>query len=94
MMNHVIAATIHNGEFRYMLIAINRNTFDYFETGGWEVVSDWNGKMGFLLVPRDQEEEHDERRAKLGNATLAEIREGKGKGRALAAFLRGVDQEN
>jgi hypothetical protein len=42
------------------------------------VVTDWDGHIGVLLVLRDEEEEHDMRRRKLGNITLADIREGKG----------------
>src|SRR5262249_39004498 len=75
----VIAATIRDGEPRYIATTLDGRAFDYLKiVRGYEVVTDWDGRMGTLLVPRDEEEEHDARRRKLGNITLTEIREGKG----------------
>lgn|SRR5262249_42148591 len=75
----VIAATVWNGEPRYSVLTTDRAAFDFFKIDcDYEVMTDWDGRMGTLLVPRDEEEEHDARRRKLGNITLTEIREGKG----------------
>jgi len=87
----VIAITKHKGEPRYILVATNRDTFDYYQNRGWEVASDWTGERGSLLVPRDQEEKHDERRRRLGKATLAEWREGRGVGGLLAEVMSEID---
>src|SRR5262245_47714902 len=93
-MNDIIAAAIHNGEPRYVLMAMKRDTFNHLQNcSGWEVVSDWNGEMGSLLVPRDQEEEHEDRRRVLGKATLAEMREGKGTGGFLAELMKEMQNE-
>jgi hypothetical protein len=88
----VIAATMYNGEPRYMLTVTDREAFDYFKNCGWQVISSWTGKMGSLLVPPGEEEEHDVRRRKLGKATLAEMREGKGIGGFLADLMRKIDR--
>src|SRR5262245_22579637 len=75
----LIAATIRDGEPRYMATTFNRRDFDYLRVvRGYEVVRDWDGQIGMLLVSRDEEEGHDARRRELGNMTLADIREGKG----------------
>jgi hypothetical protein len=91
--NHAfISATIWDREPRYMVTTVDGGVFDYLKiVRGYEVVKDWDGHMGTLLVSRDEEEEHDERRRKLGNVTLTEIREGKGKGEIIANIMAEVD---
>jgi len=56
----------------------DRAHFDYLRiVGGYEVSTDWNDSFGTLLVPRDQEDEHDLRRRELGKMTVADMRAGK-----------------
>jgi hypothetical protein len=93
-MNDIVAATIHKGEPRYVLAVMNRDSFDYFKNRGWEVMYGWTGDQGTLLVPPDEEEEHDARRRMLGKATLAEMRDRKGNLGFLAALMRKIDQAN
>jgi len=91
----VIAATIWNGEPRYSVLTTDRAAFDFFKIDrGYEVMTDWDSRMGTLLVPRDEEEEHDARRRKLGNVTLADIRASTGKGRMIADLMAEVDRMN
>jgi hypothetical protein len=74
-----IAATIRDGEPRYIAATFNRRAFDHLRiVCGYEVAYDWDGQIGTLLVPRDEEEGHDARRRELGRITLADIRAGKG----------------
>jgi len=75
----IIAATIRDGEPRYVLAALDRGVFDHLKIGHrYEVMTEWDGHIGTLLVPYDEEEEHDARRRELGKATLADMRAGKG----------------
>ena len=75
-----IAATIRDGEPRYMVTTFNRRDFDYLRVvRGYEIVRDWDGQIGMLLVSRDKEEGHDARRREFSKVTLAhDIHKGKG----------------
>ena|SRR5215813_13033137 len=76
----VISATTRNGEPRYIATTTDWAHFNYLKiVRGYEVVGDWNGKLGMLLVPQDEEEEHELRRRELGKMTLADMRNGKGR---------------
>ena len=66
----VIAATIWNGEPRYSVLTTDRAAFDFFKSDrGYEVMTDWDGRIGALLV-----RETRKRNTISGAATSAGLR--------------------
>ena len=89
----IIAATIKDGEPRYVMTTLDYGVFEQFKIGHrYEVMTEWDGHMGVLLIPYDEEEEHEARRRNLGNATLADMRTGNCVGGFMASIMADMDK--